>query len=653
MDAQQFLAAFGHIADAPGGVEHLRRMIYQLAITGSLAEQNDRENAIELLTEIESTRRSLLAENRYKRLRKLEGERVKIPSGVAIPKNWCWTRLLDIGEISPRNTSAAEAPAAFLPMSGVSQMHRGPVAAEVTEWQKIRNGYTHFAPGDVVLAKITPCFENGKAAVITDLPDGLTIGAGTTELHVVRPIHAGVLPAFVYLFLRSPYFTSEGRIKMTGSAGQKRLPTDYFATKAFPLPPVEEQVRIVDKVDQLMSVCDELEEKQVDRRKLRKSLAKSMLADVAAAPPADLARQWDRTSRNFHHLFETPEQVTELRSTILALALKGFLTERDGSDGRASAEIEEIARAAALEKAGSTSKRRSAHYGPIEDDEVPSPLPDGWARARLGELCRVINGRAYAQSELLDKGTPVIRVGNLFTSNRWYYSDLELEDDKYCEAGDLLYAWSASFGPFIWQGPRSIFHYHIWKIELHSRQWLSQDFIYYVLLERTAAIKSAGHGISMAHMTKAKMEQLAVAVPPLAEQLRVVARIRGLLQLCDELDDRLVKARGTAAEMAAAAVASLTGIAIAQEEDEAVKAPETQLIAPVRLAKAPDLKDQAPLAALLARHRGEMSANDLWQRFSGGIDAFYAQLKTEIDKGWIAEPAPAEMREVARDAQSA
>ena len=88
----------------------------------------------------------------------------------------------------------------------------------------------------------------------------------------------------------------------------------------------------------------------------------------------------------------------------------------------------------------------------------------------LGEVAKLINGRAYKRDELLDEGkTPVLRVGNFFSNRGWYYSDLELADDKYCQKGDLLYAWSASFGPKIWDGPKAIFHYHIWKIEISDK----------------------------------------------------------------------------------------------------------------------------------------------------------------------------------------
>src|SRR5688572_5924625 len=127
-----------------------------------------------------------------------------------------------------------------------------------------------------------------------------------------------------------------------------------------------------------------------------------------------------------------------------------------------------------------------------------------------------------------------------------------------------------------WNGPKVIFHYHIWKLDLFSETCLCKDFLYLVLQERTAAIKSSGHGIAMAHMTKEKMEQLPIAIPPLDEQHRIVLRVSGLMRFCDALERQLRDSETLARRLAAAAVASLTGIAVEQEE-QPMKAPQTEL----------------------------------------------------------------------------
>jgi type I restriction enzyme M protein len=149
-----------------------------------------------------------------------------------------------------------------------------------------------------------------------------------------------------------------------------------------------------------------------------------------------------------------------------------------------------------------------------------------WPQVPLGKICELVNGRAYAQHELLDKGKyPVLRVGNFFSNSNWYYSDLELEDGKYCEPGDLLYAWSASFGARIWSGPKAIFHYHIWKI-LNNEEYVDRKFLKYMLDNQTESFKKqGGRGGTMMHLTKSGMEQMLISLPPLQEQLQIVARL--------------------------------------------------------------------------------------------------------------------------------
>ena len=169
-------------------------------------------------------------------------------------------------------------------------------------------------------------------------------------------------------------------------------------------------------------------------------------------------------------------------------------------------------------------------------------------RVKLKDICRLINGRAYKQEELLDSGKyPVLRVGNFFSDKDFYYSDLELEEDKYCDNGDLLFAWSASFGPKIWDGEKVIYHYHIWKMELTDR--VNKEFLFYHLFHLSERIKSEGHGGIMIHTTKAEMEEREFNLPTLEEQIAISEILNKVKSVIDkrkeELSalDNLIKAR--------------------------------------------------------------------------------------------------------------
>ncbi|MFD2174305.1 restriction endonuclease subunit S [Rhodobacter lacus] len=258
----------------------------------------------------------------------------------------------------------------------------------------------------------------------------------------------------------------------------------------------------------------------------------------------------------YDRVAEAEDAIPRLRRFVLDLAVRGKLVEQDASDEPAAELLKRIAGSAAQQPARRGKQRDTSAANALE--ELPFDAPDGWTFAALGQLVRVLNGRAYKQQELLSSGTPVLRVGNLFTSNHWYYSDLELDDDKYCEAGDLIYAWSASFGPFIWDGPRAIFHYHIWKLPLISEADLSKWYLFLFLQQKTREIKEAGHGISMVHMTKEKMEKLIVPLPPLAEQRRIVAKVNELMALCDRLEGARAMREAVRDRLTAATLTRLT-----------------------------------------------------------------------------------------------
>ncbi|MEH2626069.1 type I restriction enzyme S subunit [Bradyrhizobium sp. AZCC 1719] len=241
----------------------------------------------------------------------------------------------------------------------------------------------------------------------------------------------------------------------------------------------------------------------------------------------------ERLLTHYEQIADAPDAIARLRRFILDLAVRGKLVPQDPTDEPASELLKRIAEEKARLDRKERTKREPKNFN---GGDEPIQMPKGWALAPLADLVTVLNGRAYKQNELLSAGTPVLRVGNLFTSDKWYYSTLQLDEDKYCAKGDLIFAWSASFGPFIWDGEKVIYHYHIWKLPLHSESDLNKRYLYNFLLQKTREIKEAGHGISMVHMTKEKMEKLVVPVPPLAEQHRIVAKVDELMALCDRLE---------------------------------------------------------------------------------------------------------------------
>ncbi len=254
----------------------------------------------------------------------------------------------------------------------------------------------------------------------------------------------------------------------------------------------------------------------------------------------------------FELFADAPDAVVKMRELVLEVAVQGRLVRQSRNDEPAAELLERIARQKAL-RSRLTRAKKATRTG--VDSQVIHDLPLGWEMTSLADLVTVLNGRAYAKDELLTAGTPVLRVGNLFTNNHWYYSDLELEPDKYCNKGDLIFAWSASFGPFIWQGPKVIYHYHIWKLDLHSGTDLDKQFLYWFLQNRTQEIKRAGHGVSMLHMTKDKMEKLPVMLPPLAEQKRIAAKVDELMALCDRLEAQQQEREIRRGELARASLA--------------------------------------------------------------------------------------------------
>lgn len=260
--AWQFVSRnFGDLYVVKENVTELRKAVLQLAVMGKLVPQNpDDPPASRLLKEIEVEKKRLVKEGKIKAPKSVPEVKLgEVPYD--LPRGWIWSTLAQVALINPRNNAADSAEVSFVPMTLIGTGNDGAHEQEVRAWADVKQGFTHFAEGDIGVAKITPCFENSKACVFSKLKSGL--GAGTTELHIVRPVAGTISPHYVLAYLKSPQFLLVGQTKMTGTAGQKRLPKEFVELNPFPLPPLFEQRRIVAKIDQLMSLCDMLE-KQID-----------------------------------------------------------------------------------------------------------------------------------------------------------------------------------------------------------------------------------------------------------------------------------------------------------------------------------------------------------------------------------------------------
>ena len=260
-------------------VKKLRQAILQLAVQGKLAPQdpND-EPASELLKRIKAEKEKLITEGKIKKQKPLPPiTEDKIP--YELPNGWEWVRLGELGEINPRiNVDNDEIDVSFIPMKMISEKYGTPHSFDRRKWAEVKKGFTYFMNNDVGLAKITPCFENGKSTVFKRLLNG--VGAGTTELHIFRQDPKLILPEYVLIFFKCPKFLNDAKEKMTGTAGQKRVPRDFVRLVPFPLPSISEQKRIVAKVDQLMNLCDELETRLNQSKKDSEMLMQAVLYEA-------------------------------------------------------------------------------------------------------------------------------------------------------------------------------------------------------------------------------------------------------------------------------------------------------------------------------------------------------------------------------------
>ena len=165
-------------------------------------------------------------------------------------------------------------------------------------------------------------------------------------------------------------------------------------------------------------------------------------------------------------------------------------------------------------------------------------MPKGWAIIKVGDAAIYINGRAFKPEEWNDKGLPIIRIQNLNDATAQYNYSCEIYEDKYLiHKGDLLFAWAASLGTYIWEGNDAWLNQHIFKVIPHT--FINLKFLYYAFQSMIFDFVTKSHGSGMVHITKKQFENIILLLPPLEEQKRIVQTIESYFKQIDAITENL------------------------------------------------------------------------------------------------------------------
>ena len=460
-----------------------------MAIQGKLVPQdpND-EPASVLLDKIRQEKRQLVKEGKLKNKDLVEAPISDVEKPFNIPNGWEWIRWGALSETIQYGYNAPAKEKGRIKMVRISDIQNGKIVWETTPYCDINEKEIEnylLRKNDILFARTGGTV--GKSYLVSDVPNE-AIYAG----YLIRTRYSSLLCAkYLKIFMESSLYWAQLKDSTIATA-QPNCNGQKLSKMILPLPPLAEQRRIVAKLEEILPIVDEYGKAQEEADKLQAEL---------------------------------PDK---LRKSILQEAIQGKLVPQDPNDEPASILLDKIRQEKKRLAKEGVLKKKDLEETPISEVEKPFEIPDSWVWCRMQDVLQFINGRAYKKEELLNQGKyKVLRVGNFFTNDSWYYSDLELPDDKYCNKGDLLYAWSASFGPKIWEGEKTIFHYHIWNVR-YATSLLYRDYLYYFFMADKNNIKSSTTGSTMVHVSMENMKPRLIPIPPLAEQHRIVTKIEEL-----------------------------------------------------------------------------------------------------------------------------
>lgn len=432
-----------------------------------------------------------------------------------LPEGWVLSRLSEVCQINPPKAPPyslePNQPVTFVPMPGVDADRGAITTPQERPFSEVRRGYTCFQDDDVIMAKITPCMENGKAAIAHGLTNGL--GFGSTEFHVLRS-NGAVLPEYVYSFIRQKSFRRAAEAEMTGSVGQKRVPQSFLEDTELPLPPKDEQKRIVEKVEQLLT---------------RVNAARQRLARV-------------------------PIILKLFRQAVLAAACSGRLTA-DWREQHPEVEPSQTLVERITERRGQDTSRRPRAVPQLDSDGNLPDLPESWAWVPAGlAYVDARYGTSVKCHKDMTHGVPVLRVPNIARGL------LDLSDLKFTRLsksdlsklmlheGDVLVC--RTNGSLDLVGKAAV-------TQNLSRPHAFASYLIRLRLDESTALPHYFHCFLSSQFGRQQIEEkarttagqfnlnleilggLAVPLPPLDEQREIVRRVAALFKLADAIERRV------------------------------------------------------------------------------------------------------------------
>ena len=548
MNAELLLAHYERIAAAPDAIARLRRFVLELAVRGKLvAQEPDDEPASQLLKRIVEEKARLSQTGVFRQsptLVNLSNDELPF----ALPATWAWVR---VGQIFDYDAGTKREPRELVEDRWLLELEDiEKDTSKVLNRLRVSNRESQstkseFQIDDILYGKLRPYLNK---VVVADEP-----GYSTTEIVAIRPF-LKLCPWYCALAFRRPDFVAYVE-RLGRGTKMPRLRTPDAIVAAFPLPPLAEQRRIVAKVDELMTLCDGLEAARTAREATRDRLTAASLARLNAPDPETFAADARFAIDALHALTTRPDQIKQLRQTILNLAVRGKLVPQDKNDEPAAELLKRIAKEKARLVKDREIRQRDIQP-PIASDESPFDLPISWVWTRLGTLCFLITDGAHHTPKYQDKGVPFLSVKDVsggainFANTRFISKEAHRELANRCnpEFGDILLTKVGTTGIAVEVDIEKEFSIFVSLALLKfSRENIDRRFLCHLINSPFVKRQSADNtqGIGNKNLVLRLINQFAIPLPPLAEQRRIVAKVDELMAICDRLEASLDSAAAT------------------------------------------------------------------------------------------------------------